>query len=105
VQGQHWKATLISLLSKDYLLKDEKGLSMGEMLMVNFHQPTVVESEAFVQAFSPGSTFELRLKAFRRRGPKCPLETPTLYSRFVLRTMTKGGVSQRHFPAMIDAGF
>jgi hypothetical protein len=32
---------LISLLSKDYILEDEKGLSMGEMLMVNVHQPRV----------------------------------------------------------------
>jgi hypothetical protein len=38
VQGQHWKATLISLLSEDYLLEDEQGLNMGEMLMVNFRQ-------------------------------------------------------------------
>jgi hypothetical protein len=42
VQGQHWKATLISLLSKDYLLEDEQGLSMGEMLTVNFRQPRVL---------------------------------------------------------------
>jgi hypothetical protein len=40
VQGQHWKATLISLLSEDYLLEDEQGLSMGEILTVNFHQPS-----------------------------------------------------------------
>jgi hypothetical protein len=40
VQGQHWKATLISLLSEDYLLEDEQGLSMGEMLTVNFRQPS-----------------------------------------------------------------
>jgi hypothetical protein len=36
VQGQHWNATLISLLSKDYLLEDEQGLRIGEMLTVNF---------------------------------------------------------------------
>jgi hypothetical protein len=40
VQGQHWKVTLISLLSEDYLLEYEQGLSMGEMLTVNFHQPS-----------------------------------------------------------------
>jgi hypothetical protein len=40
VQGQHWKATLISLLSEDYLLEDEQGLIMGEMLTVNFRQPS-----------------------------------------------------------------
>jgi hypothetical protein len=40
--------------------------------------PSLVESEAFVQAFSPGSTLEPGLKAFRRRGPKCPLKTPPL---------------------------
>jgi hypothetical protein len=48
---------------------------------------TLVESETFVQAFSPGSTLEPGLKAFRQRGPKCPLETPTL-----LRTGNKEGV-------------
>jgi hypothetical protein len=36
------KAMLISLLSNDYLLKDEQGLSMGEMLIVNFRQPRVL---------------------------------------------------------------
>jgi hypothetical protein len=35
-----------------------------------------VESEAFVRAFSPGSTLEPGLKAFHQRGPKCSLETP-----------------------------
>jgi hypothetical protein len=40
VQGQHWKATLISLLKEDYLLEYEQGLSMGEMLTVNFCQPS-----------------------------------------------------------------
>jgi hypothetical protein len=34
--GTTLEATLISLLSKDYLLEDEQGLSMGEMLTVNF---------------------------------------------------------------------
>jgi hypothetical protein len=33
----------------------------------------LVEREAFVQAFSPDSTLEPRLKAFHRRGPKCSL--------------------------------
>jgi hypothetical protein len=32
--------------------------------------------EALVRAFSPGSTLEPGLNAFRRRGPKCWLETP-----------------------------
>jgi hypothetical protein len=27
--GQHWKATLISLLSKDYLLEDEQRFKDG----------------------------------------------------------------------------
>jgi hypothetical protein len=40
VQGQHWKATLIFLLSEDYLLENEQGLSMGEMLTTNFRQPS-----------------------------------------------------------------
>jgi hypothetical protein len=43
---------------------------------------TLVEREAFVRAFSPGSTLESGLKTFRRRGPKWLLETP----------VTKGGV-------------
>jgi hypothetical protein len=33
--------TLISILSKDYLLEDEQGLSMGEMLTVIFGTPNV----------------------------------------------------------------
>jgi hypothetical protein len=37
---------------------------------------TLVESEPFVRAFSPGSTLEPGLKAFRWRGPKYSLETP-----------------------------
>jgi hypothetical protein len=68
------------------------------------NQPTRVESEAFIQAFSPGSTLEPGLKAFRRRGLKCSLETPPL----VLVGMTnrdKRTASQRHFLAMIDAHF
>jgi hypothetical protein len=44
----------------------------------NSSQHTLVEREAFVQAFSPGSTLEPGLKAFHRRGPKCPLEHPPL---------------------------
>jgi hypothetical protein len=39
---------------------------------------TLVERETLVRAFSPGSTLEPGLKAFRRRGPKCSLETPPL---------------------------
>ena len=34
---EHWKATLISI---EGLLEDEQGLSMGEMLTVNFRQPS-----------------------------------------------------------------
>jgi hypothetical protein len=33
----------------------------------------LVEREALVRTFSPGSTLEPGLKAFRRRGPKCSL--------------------------------
>jgi hypothetical protein len=33
---QRW----FSFLSEDYLLEDEQGLSMGEMLTVNFRQPS-----------------------------------------------------------------
>jgi hypothetical protein len=31
-----------SLLSEDYLPEDKQGLSIGEMLMVNFRQPRVL---------------------------------------------------------------
>ena len=41
MQGQHWNATLISLLSKDYLLEDEQDLSVGEMLTVYFGTPNM----------------------------------------------------------------
>ena len=34
---EQWKATLISI---EGLLEDEQGLSMGEMLTVNFRQPS-----------------------------------------------------------------
>jgi hypothetical protein len=34
---KQWKATLIFIKG---LLEDEQGLSMGEMLTVNFHQPS-----------------------------------------------------------------
>jgi hypothetical protein len=34
---KQWKATLIFIKG---LLKDEQGLSMGEMLTVNFRQPS-----------------------------------------------------------------
>jgi hypothetical protein len=62
---------------------------------------TPVESETFVRSFSPGSTLEPGLKAFRRRGPKCSLETPPL----VHTNREKRAASERHFPVMIDAGF
>jgi hypothetical protein len=34
---EQWRATLISI---EGILEDEQGLSMGEMLMVNFRQPS-----------------------------------------------------------------
>jgi hypothetical protein len=34
---EQWRATLISI---EGLLKDEQGLSMGELLTVNFRQPS-----------------------------------------------------------------
>jgi hypothetical protein len=34
---------------------------------------SLVEKEALVRAFSPGSTLEPGLKAFRRRDPKCSM--------------------------------
>jgi hypothetical protein len=64
----------------------------------------LVEREALVQAFSPGSTLEPGLKVFRRRGPKCSLETPLLVP-VGITNRDKRAASQRHFPAMIDAGF
>jgi hypothetical protein len=65
---------------------------------------TLVESEPFVRAFSPGSTLEPGLKAFRRHGPKCSLETPPLVP-VGITYRDKRAVSQRYFSAMIDAGF
>jgi hypothetical protein len=64
----------------------------------------LVEREAFVRAFSLGSTLEPGLKAFRRRGPKCSLETPPLVP-IGITNRDKRAASQRHFPAMIDAAF
>jgi hypothetical protein len=67
---------------------------------------SLVESEPFVWAFSPGSTLEPGLKAFRRRGPKCLLETPRPPLVPVgITNRNKRAAAQRHFPAMIDAGF
>jgi hypothetical protein len=65
---------------------------------------TLVESEAFVLAFSPVSTLEPGPKAFHRRGPKWSLETPPLVLVGITNRDKRTG-SQRHFPAMIDAGF
>jgi hypothetical protein len=42
----------MSLLSKDYLLEDEQGLSMGEMLTVNFRQPRVLDIHWFRLLFA-----------------------------------------------------
>jgi hypothetical protein len=67
-------------------------------------QHPLVEREALVRAFSPGSTLEPRLKAFRRHGPKCSLETPP-FSPGWYTNRDKRVASQRHFPAMIDVGF
>jgi hypothetical protein len=64
----------------------------------------LVESEAFVRAFSPGSTLEPGLMTFRRRGSKCSPETPPLVP-VGITNRDKRAASQRHFPAMIDAGF
>jgi hypothetical protein len=36
------KAKLISPLSKDYLVKDEQCLSIGEMLTVNLGDPNII---------------------------------------------------------------
>jgi hypothetical protein len=62
---------------------------------------TRVESETSEWAFSPGSTMELRLKAFRRRGPKWGNGTPTLLSRLVIPTETKGLKFKTRTPAII----
>jgi hypothetical protein len=39
-------------------------------IVVLRNRMTLVESEALVRAFSPGSSLESGLKVFRRRGPK-----------------------------------
>jgi hypothetical protein len=66
--------------------------------------PTGGEREDLVRTFSPGSTLESGLKVFRRRGPKCSLVTPPLVP-VAITNRDKGAASQRHFPAMTDAGF
>jgi hypothetical protein len=66
--------------------------------------PSLVEREALVRAFSPGSTLEPGLKAFRRRGPNCSLETPPLVS-VGITNRDKRAASQRHLPAMIARAF
>jgi hypothetical protein len=45
---------------------------------MTYHMYSLVEREAFVQAFSPGTTLEPGLKTFCRRGPKCHECSPTL---------------------------
>jgi hypothetical protein len=50
-----------------------------------------VEIEASVRPFSPDSTLELGLKTFYRHGQKCSHTPPTLLSKLVLPTRTKGG--------------
>jgi hypothetical protein len=40
----------------------------GAQLHVTLQRPALVEMEAFVRAFSPGSTLEPGLKGFHRRG-------------------------------------
>jgi hypothetical protein len=71
---------------------------------LNYVVLPLVEREALVRAFSPGSTLEPGLKVFRRRGLKCWLKTPPLVSVGVTNRDKRTG-SQCHFPAMIDAGF
>jgi hypothetical protein len=73
------------------------------MMTTNEKSP-LVESEALVRAFSPGSTLEPRLKAFRQRGPKCWREATPLVS-VGITNRDKRASSQRLFPAMIDTGF
>jgi hypothetical protein len=55
---------------------------------------TLVEREVLVRAFSPGSTLELGLKAFHRRGPKWvfvgPKQACGLSLQVVSRTLTSG---------------
>jgi hypothetical protein len=47
VQGQHWKATLISILRKDYLLEDEQGLLAYRFWSLLFTQEINVKEETF----------------------------------------------------------
>jgi hypothetical protein len=62
VQAQHWKATLISLLSKDHFLEDEQGLSMGGMLTVNFGAPNIFVTLWFELEYSPNPPLGTLLK-------------------------------------------
>jgi hypothetical protein len=68
-------------------------------------EATLVEREALVRAFSPDSTLDPGLKAFRQRGPKCSLETPPPLVPVGITNHDKRSASQRHFPAVIDVGF
>jgi hypothetical protein len=57
---------------------------------------TLVEREALVRAFSPGSTLEPGLKAFHRRDPKWvlePLPTETKCLEFKTKTATIMGAT------------
>jgi hypothetical protein len=60
--------------------------------------------EDLVQAFSPGSTLEPGLKIFRRRGPKCSLETTPLVP-VGITNRDKRAASQRHFSAIMTRAF
>jgi hypothetical protein len=53
----------------------------------------LMEREALVQAFSPGSTLELGLKAFRGRASKCSLAAPS--GNNCPRSLVLAGVTSR----------
>jgi hypothetical protein len=71
--GEEWCAHRRSGRGEAALTGGEEGGVQVRDMGTHGSPPTPVESEAFVRAFSPDSTLELGLKAFRRRGPKCSL--------------------------------
>jgi hypothetical protein len=76
----------------------------GQHAGCHFLHDPLVESETSIRVFSPSSTLEPRLKAFRRGGPNCWLETTPLVLVGITNRDKRAG-SQCLFHAMIDAGF
>jgi hypothetical protein len=66
---------------------------------------SLVEWEALVRAFSPHSTVEPGLKAFRRRGPKWLRMTPTFCPGWYNQSGLKGGVQPLSLGQLLVVAF